>query len=480
MIQHEPAPLVKFWHIVIAGSCSRSVFLPAKKREEMLKTLEERKMVKAGSISMVHLRLKLVRVIHRHKQMKSAFNNLRSQIKTGLIEAEDVFASLSIPLMKLVGLKTDQMAQQGRSSTILTAGSTPPPPPQLFRKNAAPGSSSFSWVTRDLHINRFEEGERYSGTGKKLIIQQRFQLQQLVNLLRRIESRVNSRQNNLLDTLEQHQIHLNNLFHNSIRYLSCLHHQTNATTNQEFLLVTLKLLHTTFKHVASALASVHNGVEDLITELAQHMCCPMTDYAKSLKAEMEAGALIRLVAVVEKMEGALRLGQVELDQARIKAQLEEESKLQALAMLRDSEQRELEALNKLRDSENKRMAMKEFVGFLLDAKKNSKKPFASKKLLVKEVDEAGDEELLWDLLKEKKQVKVQAIPVGTKELWHVESSSKNSARSDRPVTRSFRKGLCPSPDVWPQLGSSPCVVDQTIVHKQAPPLLRIRKGTPHQ
>ncbi|KAF5207963.1 hypothetical protein FRX31_002450, partial [Thalictrum thalictroides] len=32
--------------------------------------------------------------------------------------AEDVFASLSIPLMKLVGLKTKEMALEGRSSTI--------------------------------------------------------------------------------------------------------------------------------------------------------------------------------------------------------------------------------------------------------------------------------------------------------------------------------------------------------------------------
>ncbi|KAF6171533.1 hypothetical protein GIB67_018057 [Kingdonia uniflora] len=36
-----------------------------------------------------------------------------------ICHAEDVFESLAIPLMKLVGLKMEEMADEGRSSTIL-------------------------------------------------------------------------------------------------------------------------------------------------------------------------------------------------------------------------------------------------------------------------------------------------------------------------------------------------------------------------
>lgn len=36
-----------------------------------------------------------------------------------MMEAEEVFASLAIPLMKLVGLKTAEMSTEGRFSTII-------------------------------------------------------------------------------------------------------------------------------------------------------------------------------------------------------------------------------------------------------------------------------------------------------------------------------------------------------------------------
>ncbi|MFS7940323.1 hypothetical protein Hanom_Chr05g00463071 [Helianthus anomalus] len=70
------------------------------------------------SPSMAKLHFKLERIISRQDQLKISFNHLKSQIKTGLLEAEDVFSSLAVPLMKLVGLKTAEMAEEGRSSTI--------------------------------------------------------------------------------------------------------------------------------------------------------------------------------------------------------------------------------------------------------------------------------------------------------------------------------------------------------------------------
>lgn len=65
------------------------------------------------------LKLKMRSMVDRHEQMKRAFTELKSQISIGLLEAEDVFASLAIPLTKLVGLKTMEMANEGRFTTII-------------------------------------------------------------------------------------------------------------------------------------------------------------------------------------------------------------------------------------------------------------------------------------------------------------------------------------------------------------------------
>ena len=67
----------------------------------------------------VRLKTKLRSIVARQEQMKSAFTELKSQINIGLRQAEDVFASLAIPLMKLVGLKTTEMAEDGRFTTII-------------------------------------------------------------------------------------------------------------------------------------------------------------------------------------------------------------------------------------------------------------------------------------------------------------------------------------------------------------------------
>ncbi|KAL5724512.1 hypothetical protein ACHQM5_007762 [Ranunculus cassubicifolius] len=420
------------------------------------------------SPSMAPLRLKLIRIVYRHKQMKSAFSDLRSQIKTGLIEAEDVFASLSIPLMKLVGIKTNEMAQQGRSSTIFMDSQ----PPQQGKE-------------RDCY-------NKAAATCKILIDRQQLQLQQLVYLLRQIEARVNSRQENILQTLDEHRVYFHNFFEKSIQYLSSIHQTTD--TDKAFLMVTYKLLRAIYKHVGSALESVQNGVEDLMTELGEHMCKPMTGYVRSLKTEMEAGAFIRLVSAVKEVEQVLRDGQSELEEARKKARIEEEKKMEALRKLKESEERKLETLSRLRDSEENRKAMKEFIGFLLQAKKKSKQPFTRQKLLALEEDQAEDEKLLWDLLREKNNGKVKASPMGPKELLHVEPNKsrrhradpRNSARreakvSHRPVTRSSTaKGFgpeTPCPDPWPRLGSSPSMVDHS---RQTSPSVHVRRGALHR
>ncbi|KAJ6358599.1 hypothetical protein OIU76_000336 [Salix suchowensis] len=65
------------------------------------------------------LQSKLTKLVSRHEQMKISYLQLKSQIDTGLHQAEEVFASLSIPLIKLVGLKTVEMASEDRFTTIV-------------------------------------------------------------------------------------------------------------------------------------------------------------------------------------------------------------------------------------------------------------------------------------------------------------------------------------------------------------------------
>uniref|UniRef100_A0A6N2LZB3 Uncharacterized protein n=1 Tax=Salix viminalis TaxID=40686 RepID=A0A6N2LZB3_SALVM len=48
---------------------------------------------------------KLTKIVSRHEQMRISYQQLKSQIDTGL--AEEVFASLSIPLMKLADLSIE-------------------------------------------------------------------------------------------------------------------------------------------------------------------------------------------------------------------------------------------------------------------------------------------------------------------------------------------------------------------------------------
>ncbi|KAF6134456.1 hypothetical protein GIB67_011882 [Kingdonia uniflora] len=68
------------------------------------------------------------------------------------LTAEDVFDSLAIPLMKLVGLKTEEMADEGRSSTILMDSTKH----QMYRNCEFLPETSISfldWNQRDEVLN---------------------------------------------------------------------------------------------------------------------------------------------------------------------------------------------------------------------------------------------------------------------------------------------------------------------------------------
>ncbi|KAF6160093.1 hypothetical protein GIB67_018873 [Kingdonia uniflora] len=404
-----------------------------------------------STLPISRIRFKFLQIVRRHESMKASFQNLKSQIKTGLLEAEDVFESLAIPLIKLVGLKTKEMADEGRSSTILMDSTK-----HQVSKLRVPA--------RDKHqLLRLEsEDESYNSratkTCKELIEKHRVQLHQLVYLLRKIEANVSSRQENILQTLNNNRDYLHNFFQKAIFFLTSVHQKSQ--TEKTAHIVTLKLFRTTFEHVGSALCSVEGGVEDLMHELAENMCAPMVEYVNGLKTELAAGTMIRLTSAVEKMERVVKNSHLELEEARKKVRVEEK--------------RKSEALIKLKEVEEKGKAMRDFVGHLLEATKKSKAPLVSHKILAAEHDQAREEKLTLDLLMQKRKSESQGNPMGMKDLllhvgkcgapiaYHKTPPTRvETTIRRRPVTRSLTKKSSPrtpSPNCRPNLRSSSSTV----------------------
>lgn len=187
---------------------------------------------------------------------------------------------------------------------------------------------------------------------KELLQKQRLQLTQLVHLLRKIESQVNSSQDDIFQNLAGHQASIHKFFQSAIAYITAVHQtgQSNGT-----FLAALKLFKATFDRMDAALSSVERGVEDMMYQLAEHMCNPMVEYVEGLKVEMASGTCPRLLAIVEDMGGAMRNGKTELEEARKKVKVAEERKLEALCRLKESDERT--------------RRMKEHLGYLLEAKK---------------------------------------------------------------------------------------------------------------
>ncbi|KAI3988951.1 hypothetical protein MKX01_016522 [Papaver californicum] len=455
---------------------------------------------------MADLRTKLFKIVHHHLQLKTSFHTLKSQIKTGLLDAEDVFTSLSIPLMKLVGLKTEEMAEEGRSSTFyMESNST-----QFNMQH--PSKSPFPAEQRD----QVEEEESYSERVRKarneVMEKRREQLQKLVYLLRKIEIHVNARQDDILETLNHHSHSIHSTFQKSASYLISVHRNDRTNNNHGALIVmVLKLLRGIFEQMNLVIRSVEDGVKDLIRELAAHMCKPMVDYVQEIKAEIATGVTLKkIIDVVGEMDRAIVDGRSNLEEAKKEARIEQA--------------RKLEALSRLKDSEEKRLALNELFGFLLKANENSKEPlFLQHKLAALEEDQIVDKSirsLLKTALKNsnnKVQSKFPTSPWGTAELLkfvpaapgkkiHEQLMSRgncesrfptelvepvvinqNLRRTTRSVTQTLRNQMGtpgnPSSDCCPSLGSSPsvlidhCQQRRQNVHRHIPSSKKFRVQT---
>ncbi|KAJ9567895.1 hypothetical protein OSB04_003861 [Centaurea solstitialis] len=413
---------------------------------------------------MAKLHSKLARIISRKDQLKLSFNHLKSQIKIGLLEAEDVFSSLAVPLTKLVGLKTAEMAEEGRSSTVfmnITSQSSQNSAIVLYSSVHRKSSVNCRFVACDIIQGKYEDMSRmekeydvhkleedYTNNaimaGKELIQKQKSQLIQLVQLLKQVENGVNSSQRSMFQTIDDHKECIHTFVQKAFTYIQQSSHDADAST------FTLKLLKVMYNQVFAVLRSVEGGVENLVNKLAEQMCKPMTEYVKSFKAEMTSGTFPRVLIALEDMREAARDGRSELEQTRKK--------------LRVAEERETEALNMLKESEEIIKSMKGYLGYFTDDKKESAGHYAKNKLLTPQEDSAKEDKLLWDLLKKKRTCQPES-PFGPEELFPIGTSTRHqkttrekpSMITRRPGTRAYTKTKVHSFDLLLPLGPSPSV-----------------------
>ncbi|KAE8663358.1 Glycyl-tRNA synthetase / glycine--tRNA ligase [Hibiscus syriacus] len=370
----------------------------------------QRRLQDSASESTASIGAKLTRLASRHDQVKSAYQQLKSQIKFGLGEAEDVFSSLAIPLMKLVGLKTEEMAEEGRFSTIVVDSDFSPG--QGFRLNGfttkspliSPTVAGGEWSNQ---TDRKEESTAAKAViaGKEFYKKQQTQIVQLVHLLRQVENQVNSHQEDILQTIVTQRDTLQNLFHKAVYYIYTAHNQ-----NQDIFLITLKLLQHIFDKTNAVLSSVEDNMQGLIGDLSERMCIPMVEYVKGLKADLKVGTCARLLDFLDEIERSMRISRVELEEAR--------------KMVRVAEEGRIKALCKLKETEEKVRRMKKYHEFLVAIQKEHIAQHASHKFLGMEEAEGNDNNLVCELRRKTRRFRTPGSPMGPKELLYFESNSK--------------------------------------------------------
>ncbi|THG10497.1 hypothetical protein TEA_012525 [Camellia sinensis var. sinensis] len=193
-------------------------------------------------------------------------------------------------------------------------------------------------------------------------------------------------------------------------------------------------------------------------ELAEQICTLMVEYVKGLKEEMAIGMCLHLLGIVEEMGGALRDGKLEFEQARKKTRV--------------LENRKIEALRRLKESEERITRMKEYLGFLLEAKKESMEHIFLHKYGGRS---AKDERLLWELLKNKRKDLTPESPFGPQELlsilsnnYHLKPTQERTQISHRPITRNYLQKLTPQTpclDSCLPFNSSPSVTTQWVFQR---------------
>ncbi|XP_010457906.1 PREDICTED: uncharacterized protein LOC104739299 [Camelina sativa] len=347
----------------------------------------------AAAVSAPDLRDKLATLVDRNKKVKMAYNQLQSQIAFGLVEAGEVFESLAIPLMKLVGLKTSEMENEGRTSTfIFNTG--------RYHMDTAQNGTRSGDLNNQIRSSKEENyAAKVESAGKEILHKHKGQLRQLIHMLRQIETQVNSHREEILQMVDDRRTYFQDFIQKSLYYLSSVH-----SKNHDTFPVTVKLLRVLFNNINEVLGSVDTGVNDLMQALAKNMCHPMTKYVGNLAAEIKLGPCVELMDVVNEMERANAATMRELQDARERIRLAEETKIDALL--------------KLKKAEDHVQRMTTSAKYLLPS--SQKKKQAEHSITGKRISTEGgrqhEEKLLWEVLSKRRKQQEPDSPMGPKEL----------------------------------------------------------------
>ncbi|VVB17633.1 unnamed protein product [Arabis nemorensis] len=389
----------------------------------------------AGAEVSPNLRDKLATLVDRNRKVKMAYHQLQSQITFGLVEAGEVFDSLAIPLMKLVGLKTSEMENEGRHSTF------------IFNTERYHMDTTKNGARSDDLNNRIRSSKEESyaakaeSAGQEILHKHKGQLRQLVHMLRHIETQVNSHQDDILEMIDHRRTFFQEFIQKALYHLSSIHSQ-----NHDTFPVTVKLLRIIFDNINEVLGSVDSGVNDLMQALAKNMCSPMTKYVGNLAAEIKLGPCVQLMNILKEMEKASTDTRRELHDARERIRLAEETKI--------------DALSRLKKSEDQVQRMTRTCRFLppVSQKKQAEHSITGKRLGI-EGNRENEEKLLWDLLSKRRKQQEPESPMGPKELIRQVDTKHKLLVYNRRMTRSQTKfnSQMTRPDALIPLGLSPSV-----------------------
>ncbi|CAH8353966.1 unnamed protein product [Eruca vesicaria subsp. sativa] len=382
------------------------------------------------------LRDKLATLIDRNQKVKTAYRQLQSQIASGLAEAGEVFESLAIPLMKLVGLKTSEMEREGRLSTFIFNTE------RYHMDNTNKNEARCSDVNNQTRRSKEENyAAKVESAGKEILHKHKGQLRQLVHMLKHIETQVNSHRGDIVQMLDDRRNFFQEFIQKSLNYLSSVHRQ-----NDDTFPATVKLLRILFNNIDELLGSVDTGVSDLMQALSKNMCNPMSKYVGSLAAEVKLGPCVQLMNVVNEMERANADTRRELEDARERIRLAEETKM--------------EALSRLKKAEDQVQRMTSTARFLLPAsqKKQAEHSINGKRVAI-EGNRENEEKLLWNLLSKRRKHQEPESPMGPKELIRQAGMKQKPLVQSRRMTRSQTRlsSQKASPDALIPLGVSPSV-----------------------
>ncbi|XP_013622793.1 PREDICTED: uncharacterized protein LOC106328816 isoform X2 [Brassica oleracea var. oleracea] len=389
------------------------------------------------------LRDKLATLVDRNEKVKTAYHQLQSQIASGLAEAGEVFESLAIPLMKLVGLKTSEMESEGRHSTFIFNTII------LFihqERHHMDDTAQNGARSDDLNnqIRRSKE-ENYAAkvdsARKEIVHNHKGQLRQLVHMLRQIETQVNSHRGDIVQMLDDGRNSFQEFIQKSLYYLSSVH-----SRNDDTFPATVKLLRILFNNINELLGSVDTGVTDLMQALSKNMCNPMSKYVGNLAADVKVGPCVQLMKVVNEMERANADTRRELEDARERIRLAEE--------------RKMEALSRLKKAEDQVQRMTSSARFLLPSSQEKQEEHSvNGKRICTEGSRESEEKLLWNLLSKRRKHQEPESPMGPKELIRQAGTKHKPLVQSRRMTRSQTRLSSPTgrPDALIPLGVSPSV-----------------------